>query len=125
MLTAARKLEPTLLEQPQPTAAYILTSSSPAMLARARQNEAPTTIFVRKVDTKMDKDDLLRHFQQFGKVVGISLNPKRGYAFVDFTSHDDVIRAVSATEHQVGHRKLEVEVKKEVAPSSETCWNRR
>ncbi|CAM9727061.1 unnamed protein product [Ectocarpus sp. 12 AP-2014] len=80
---------------------------------RQRDPAGPTTLFVRKIDMKVDREDVIKHFSSFGQVLSVSMNPSRGYAFVDLDSHDAVLRAVRTAEHSVGRKTLQVEVKKE------------
>eukprot|EP00903_Cladosiphon_okamuranus_P012435 g11650.t1 len=96
--------------------AFVPAATAAASWSRvpaARDPAGTTTLFVRKVDMRVDRDDFIKHFSRFGQVLSLSMNPTRGYAFVDLDSHAAVLRAVSAGNHTVGHRTLQVEVKKE------------
>ncbi|CAN0228133.1 unnamed protein product [Pylaiella littoralis] len=125
------------LSAPPPAAVNSSAATAPALVPAAASASAtaaagwsqapatpdsagPTTLFVRKVDTKVDRDAIIKHFSSFGTVLSVSLNPTRGYAFVDMDSHESVLRAVSTSEHTVGRKSLQVEIKKEPPARSKT-----
>ncbi|CAM9985514.1 unnamed protein product [Ectocarpus sp. 6 AP-2014] len=107
---------------PRPPTVTRVAAAAPAFVPtaaaagwRQRDPAGPTTLFVRKIDMKVDREDVIKHFSIFGQVLSVSMNPSRGYAFVDLDSHDAVLRAVRTAEHTVGRKTLQVEVKKEPA----------
>lgn len=38
----------------------------------------------------IDRDDMIAHFSAYGDVTGISMNPTRGYAFIDYRTNECV-----------------------------------
>lgn len=38
----------------------------------------------------IDKDEMIAHFSAYGDVTGISMNPTRGYAFIDYRTNECV-----------------------------------
>ncbi|CAN0406381.1 unnamed protein product, partial [Ectocarpus sp. 8 AP-2014] len=81
--------------------AYIPHHASPAVAASAaaaREAAAAgngeimpaTSLFVRKVDMTIDRDEMIAHFSAYGEVTGISMNPTRGYAFIDYRTNECV-----------------------------------
>ena len=42
----------------------------------------------------IDKEEMIAHFSTFGAVTGISMNPTRGYAFIDYRNNECVQRAL-------------------------------
>ncbi|CAM9492107.1 unnamed protein product [Pylaiella littoralis] len=100
--------------------AYIPHHASPAVAASAaaaREAAAAgngeimpaTSLFVRKVDMTIDKDEMIAHFSAYGDVTGISMNPTRGYAFIDYRTNECVQIALSTKEHYVNRKLLVVE----------------
>ncbi|CAN0479551.1 unnamed protein product [Ectocarpus sp. 12 AP-2014] len=102
---------PTVTRAAAAAPAFVPTAAAAGW--RQRDPAGPTTLFVRKIDMKVDREDVIKHFSSFGQVLSVSMNPSRGYAFVDLDSHDAVLRAVRTAEHSVGRKTLQVEVKKE------------
>ncbi|CAM9488579.1 unnamed protein product [Scytosiphon promiscuus] len=99
---------------------YIPHHASPAVAASAaaaREAAAAgngeimpaTSLFVRKVDMTIDRDEMIAHFSEYGDVTGISMNPTRGYAFIDYRSNECVQSALSTKEHYVNRKLLVVE----------------
>ncbi|CBJ29085.1 conserved unknown protein [Ectocarpus siliculosus] len=100
--------------------AYIPHHASPAVAASAaaaREAAAAgngeimpaTSLFVRKVDMTIDRDEMIAHFSAYGEVTGISMNPTRGYAFIDYRTNECVQIALSTKEHYVNRKLLVVE----------------
>eukprot|EP00752_Nemacystus_decipiens_P004433 g4046.t1 len=99
---------------------YIPHHASPAVAASAaaaREAAAAgngeimpaTSLFVRKVDMTIDREDMIAHFSAYGDVTGISMNPTRGYAFIDYRNNECVQTALSTKEHYVNRKLLVVE----------------
>lgn len=42
----------------------------------------------------IEKKDMVAHFSVYGDVTGISMNPTRGYAFIDYRTNDCVQSAL-------------------------------
>lgn len=42
----------------------------------------------------IDREDMIAHFSKYGDVTGISMNPTRGYAFIDYRNNDCVALAL-------------------------------
>lgn len=38
----------------------------------------------------IDREDMIAHFSAYGEVTGISMNPTRGYAFIDYRTNECV-----------------------------------
>lgn len=38
----------------------------------------------------IDRDEMIAHFSAYGEVTGISMNPTRGYAFIDYRTNECV-----------------------------------
>eukprot|EP00904_Undaria_pinnatifida_P000319 jgi/Undpi1/10288/HiC_scaffold_28.g12740.m1 len=68
-----------------------------------------TSLFVRKVDMTIDREEMVAHFSAYGDVTGISMNPTRGYAFIDYRTNECVQSALSTKEHYVNRKLLVVE----------------
>ncbi|CAM9693615.1 unnamed protein product [Scytosiphon promiscuus] len=113
---AAPAFVPAAVAAAEAAAAAATTTAAAGWSGRGGDSAGQTTLFVRKIDMKSDRDDIIKHFSRFGRVLSVSMNNTRGYAFVDLDSHASVLRAVSMTEHRVGHKNLQVEVKKEPDP---------
>ena len=47
-----------------------------------------------QVDMTIDREEMVAHFSAYGEVTGISMNPTRGYAFIDYRSNDCVQSAL-------------------------------
>eukprot|EP00903_Cladosiphon_okamuranus_P017114 g15767.t1 len=99
---------------------YIPHHASPAVAASAaaaREAAAAgngeimpaTSLFVRKVDMTIDREEMIAHFSAYGDVTGISMNPTRGYAFIDYRNNECVQTALSTKEHYVNRKLLVVE----------------
>lgn len=55
----------------------------------------------------IDKEDMVEHFTAYGDVTGISMNPTRGYAFIDYRNNECVQSALRQGQGQ-GKWNLEI-----------------
>lgn len=65
---------------------------------RPRDPQRPSTLFVRNLDKGLSEEDLHRHCAQFGTVVKVTVarlpnRESRGFAFVQFASHEEATSA--------------------------------
>lgn len=51
-------------------------------------------VHLPQVDMTIDRDDMIAHFGAYGEVTGISMNPTRGYAFIDYRNNECVALAL-------------------------------
>ncbi len=82
--------------------------------AKARSNRKIFTIFVKNLSYNTKKEELVQHFEQFGKVYNVSLpidgdneGRNKGFCFVEFTDHENVEKALKA-KHILSGRTLYV-----------------
>lgn len=52
------------------------------------------TMLMEQVDMTIDREDMIAHFSAYGDVTGISMNPQRGYAFIDYRNNECVQNAL-------------------------------
>lgn len=45
----------------------------------------------------IDREEMIAHFSAYGDVTGISMNPTRGYAFIDYRNNECVQTALRYT----------------------------
>lgn len=52
----------------------------------------------------IDREEMIAHFSAYGDVTGISMNPTRGYAFIDYRNNECVQTALRYNIHIISHR---------------------
>ncbi|KAL9181266.1 hypothetical protein ACHAXT_010071 [Thalassiosira profunda] len=73
-------------------------SAAAASAAQSSRRDPNATLFIRNVPEKTDVADVRALFEQQGKILSITLNPNRGFAFVDFDSAAAVTTTMAEAE---------------------------
>lgn len=84
-----------------------------------------TRAFVKHVNASQGvTDETLREsLQSFGAIVSVEVDKRKGFAYVEFSEHDALVRAIAASPVTVGQGSVQVLERKEKKPQNQPAGN--